>query len=75
MEFVCVLSVSGALASYGVRGNGADDYNAVLRNEGRTDIPAQMQLRRVDGQWRMEPEHEEIGKALILCIESNGVKR
>ena len=67
-----MLSVSGALASYQVFGNGADDYNAVLRNEGRTDIPAQMQLRRVDGQWDTEPRHEEIGTALIHCIEANG---
>jgi len=72
MEFVCVLSVAGALASYQVYGNGAEDYNAVLRNEGRTDLPAQMQLRRVEGRWIAEPEHEEVSRALIHCIEANG---
>jgi hypothetical protein len=74
MEFFCVLSVSGSLASYQVNQETEGAYKAVLRTGivRRDDIPAEISLQRKEEKWQAEPWHDEIVKSLIHAIESNG---
>jgi hypothetical protein len=48
MEFICVLSVGGSLASYQVRKEEMDKYTAVLKtNSGkRDDLPGEIRLKK-----------------------------
>ena len=73
MEFICVLSVSGSLASYHVQSKGENRYKALLRinNERRNDIPAEINLEKTGGKWEGQPWHEEIVSSLIHAIETN----
>jgi hypothetical protein len=73
MEFYCVLSVGGSLASYQVVKENDNRYNAALRtgSNRRDDIPQQLQLFREGDEWRAEPWHKEIVQAIIHAIESN----
>ena len=73
MEFICVLSVSGSLASYQVSKEGGNRYKATLRstNEKRTDIPAELLLQKNGAGWESEPWHEEIVTGLTHAIESS----
>lgn len=74
MEFYCVLSVGGSLASYKVQKEDNERYKAVLRtnNGRREDIPAEIILQKNKGHWTAQPPHDEIVKSLIHAIESNG---
>jgi hypothetical protein len=74
MEFFCVLSVSGSLASYHVQKESAVAYKAVLRpnNGKRDDIPAEIRLKKDGEGWQAAPWHDEIVRGLIHAIESNG---
>jgi hypothetical protein len=74
MEFYCVLSVGGSLASYQVVKEDDDSYKAALRtgSSRRDDIPEHLQLFKEEGQWRAEPWHQEVVKAIVHAIESNG---
>jgi hypothetical protein len=73
MEFFCVLSVGGSLASYQVEKLTDIEYKAVLRtNSGsRTDVPTEIILSKHAGKWQAEPWHEEIVQSLIHAIEQN----
>lgn len=72
MEFFCVLSVGGSLASYHVQKLNEEAYEAVLRitNGKRDDIPAQFSLSKGSNGWQASPHHEEIAQSLIHAIES-----
>ena len=74
MEFYCVLSVGGSLASYHVKKESEAAYKAVLRtnNGQRDDIPAEISLTKADGEWQAKPPHNEIVQSLIHAIEANG---
>lgn len=74
MEFFCVLSVGGSLASYHVQQEAGKTYKAVLRtnNGQRDDIPAEIILEKSANGWRARPWHEEIVSSLINAVESNG---
>lgn len=73
MEFFCVLSVGGSLASYQVQKESeAEEYRAVLRtnNGKRDDIPLEIMLKKVVDNWQAEPWHDEIVQSLIHAIEN-----
>ena len=73
MEFICVLSVSGSLASYHVQSEGENKYKAVLRtnNGKRDDIPSEIYLEKNNEHWESRPSHQEIVSGLIHAIETN----
>lgn len=73
MEFYCVLSVGGSLASYQVVKETDDSYKAALRpgSGRRDDIPERLQLFREGGEWKADPWHNEVVQAIIHAIESN----
>jgi hypothetical protein len=74
MDFFCVLSVGGSLASYHVQKESERTYKAVLRNNNgqRDDIPAEISLEKGPDGWQAQPWHEEIVSSLIHAVESNG---
>ena len=74
MEFFCVLSVNGSLASYHVQKQENETFKAVLRtnNGKRDDIPAEITLLKANGQWQAQPWQDEIVQSLIHAIERNG---
>lgn len=74
MEFFCVLSVDGSLASFQVRKESEVAYKAVLRttNGQWDDIPAEILLTKDNGEWQAQPPHSQIVQSLIHAIESNG---
>lgn len=74
MDFFCVLSVGGSLASYHVQKENDTVFTAVLRsnNGKRDDIPAEISLRKSNGTWQAVPWHDEIVPGLVQAIESNG---
>ncbi|HEX8313701.1 MAG TPA: hypothetical protein VF609_01830 [Flavisolibacter sp.] len=74
MEFICVLSVGGSLASYQVRKEEIDKYTAVLKtNSGkRDDLPGEIRLKKNENGWHGEPWHPEIVTGLGHAIDSNG---
>ena len=73
MEFYCVMSVGGSLASYHVQKESDVAYKAILRtnNGRRDDIPAEILLEKATGSWQAQPWHEEVVQSIILAIESN----
>lgn len=73
MEFFCVLSVGGSLASYHVQKEDELAYKAVLRNTNgkRDDIPAEISLNKVGDKWLAAPQHDDVVQSLIHAIESN----
>jgi hypothetical protein len=73
MEFYCVMSISGSLASYHVQMENDTAFKAVLRNNNgkRTDIPAEISLKKNGDAWQAEPWHEEVVQSLIHAVESN----
>lgn len=73
MEFFCVLSVGGSLASYHVQRESDKAYKAVLRtnNGKRDDIPAEIALTKKEDNWQAQPWHDEVVKSLIHAIESD----
>ncbi len=73
MEFFCVLSVGGSLASYHVQKINDLAYKAVLRtNSGsRDDVPAEIFLNKHPDKWQAEPWHEDIVPGLVHAIEQN----
>ena len=72
MEFVCVLSVNGALVSYTIIKETEEAYTASLKAGGikRNDVPEGIALKKEDGDWQAEPWHEEIIPGLTNCIEA-----
>ena len=71
MEFVCVLSVNGSLASYLVQEEEKEEYTAELKDaDKRRDIPSKMHVCKKDGEWEANPWHEEIGPAIIHAIKA-----
>ena len=75
MEFYCVLSVGGSLASYQVKKESEVAYKAVLRttNGKRDDIPAEIMLEKRGDDWLSMPKHEEIVQSLIHAIEARSL--
>lgn len=73
MEFFCVLSVGGSLASYQVQKESEATYKAVLRmvNGKRDDIPVEITLQKEGDNWKAQPHHDEIVRSLVLAIETN----
>jgi hypothetical protein len=73
MEFYCVLSVGGSLASYQLVEENSNSYKAVLRTGSgrRDDVPEQLQLHKENGEWQAEPWHMEVVQALVHAIEGN----
>ena len=73
MEFICVLSVDGSLASYLVRKETESRYTAVLRtaNGKREDVPPEISLEKGAEGWQATPSHPEIVPGLIHAIEAN----
>ena len=71
MEFICVLSVGGSLASYKVRKEGKNGYSATLRsNNGQHEnLPAELVLKKEEGNWVAEPWHEEIVSGITHAID------
>ncbi|RYZ61114.1 MAG: hypothetical protein EOO14_05840 [Chitinophagaceae bacterium] len=74
MEFFCVMSVDGSLASYLVKKESDTVYKAVLRpNNGiREDLPAEILLEKTGDGWQAQPMHEDLVQSIILAIETNG---
>ncbi|HEV7329840.1 MAG TPA: hypothetical protein VGN63_02275 [Flavisolibacter sp.] len=73
MEFFCVMSVDGSLASYLVSKESDVVYKAVLRttNGKRDDLPPEIILENAGGTWQAQPWHEEVVQSIILAIETN----
>ena len=71
MEFICVLSVAGSLASYQVRKESENHYSAVLRtnNGKRDDIPAELKLTKEGAEWAAAPWHDEIVPGITHAID------
>jgi hypothetical protein len=71
MEFFCVLSVGGSLASYKVKTEDERTFQAVLHNNhgDRTDIPSQLFLCKKEADWQVNPVHDKVVKSLINAIE------
>lgn len=74
MEFYCVLSVDGSLASYQVEIIDEVTCKAVLKTTSgrRNDIPAEIVLHKQAGDWQAQPLHDEIVQGLIKAIETSG---
>ena len=74
MEFFCVLSVGGSLASYQVKSEREDRYKATLwNNNGREDdLPPEITVEKKNNGWNVQPWHDEIANGLIRAIEANG---
>ena len=74
MEFFCVLSVGGSLASYHLKKVDETTFTAVLKTGSSRDagIPAEMTLRKNGSAWQAQPHHEEIVTGLVHAIETAG---
>lgn len=74
MEFFCVLSVDGSLASYRIQGEAGGIFKAFLRqlNGQREDIPAEISLQKGADGWIAHPWHAEVVHGLIDAVEANG---
>lgn len=71
MEFFCVLSVGGSLASYHLQQIDETTFIAVLKTGSKdTGIPSEMTLRKNGSTWQAQPHHEEIVTGLVHAIES-----
>lgn len=72
MEFFCVLSVGGSLASYHVRKESQDTYRAILKPTGtvRSDVPSEITLHKKAAGWEAYPPHNEIVQSLVNAIET-----
>lgn len=72
MEFICVFSVGGSLASYQVQSSTNHRYTANLRTAqgGRSDIPSTLTLEKTAAGWHGTPPHEEILRNLVYAIEA-----
>lgn len=74
MDFFCVFSANGSLASYRVQRESEGVYKAVLRSDSgqRDDIPAELRLQKGPGGWLASPSHDEIASNLVHALEANG---
>ncbi|WP_162944483.1 hypothetical protein [Flavisolibacter nicotianae] len=74
MDFFCVFSANGSLASYRVQREGEGVYKAVLRSDNgqRDDLPAEIWLQKEPGGWQASPPHDEITSSLVHALEANG---
>lgn len=73
MEFFCVMSVDGSLASYLVKKESDSVYKAALRstNGKREDLPSEIILEKTNGSWQAQPWRENLVQSIILAIEAN----
>jgi hypothetical protein len=73
MEFVCVLSVEGSLASYVVRQEPENRFKAVLKsyNGKQENIPPEFVLEKTGDGWEAIPWHDQIVTSLAHAIEAN----
>jgi hypothetical protein len=73
MEFTCVLSVGGSLATYIVRREDESNYLATLKtgSNPRNDIPAEIRLEKQPQGWQASPQHKEIVTGLTHAIDMN----
>jgi len=73
MEFVCVVSVKGSLASYIVQQEPENRFKAVLKNYNgkQDDIPLEFVLQKTADGWEAWPKHDEIVTSLAHAIEAN----
>ncbi|HVF98112.1 MAG TPA: hypothetical protein VM871_12355 [Flavisolibacter sp.] len=74
MEFTCVFSVGGSLATYSVQKEAINQYRATLRADqgSRADIPDRILLEKTGSGWQATPPAEEILKNLVHAIEATG---
>jgi hypothetical protein len=74
MEFFCVMSVDGSLASYLVKKESDAMYKASLRanNGKRDDLPSEIILEKKENGWQAQPMRDDLVQSLILAIETNG---
>lgn len=73
MEFVCVLSVKGSLASYMVTRENDTTYKAIQKtgNSKREDLPFEIVLEKMGpNAWQAEPWLDELIAGLTRCIET-----
>jgi hypothetical protein len=73
MEFICVLSVGGSLASYIVTKQGQGVYKATLKTgneKQRSDIPPVIEMEKTENGWQAAPWHSEIVTGLAHAIET-----
>lgn len=71
MNFICVLSVNGTLASYSITKENEQAYTAVLRsNNLRQEVlPTEIILTKTDGTWVGTPHHPLIVPSIVHAIE------
>jgi hypothetical protein len=75
MEFMCVLSVGGSLATYRLKKESETMYLALLQNAtaNGADVPAEIILTKIDNAWTGSPQHEEIVRGLGHAIEAASI--
>ena len=74
MEFFCVMSVDGSLASYLIKKESDERYKAILRtnNGKRDDLPSEIILEKKEDGWQAQPMRDDLVESIILAIETNG---
>ena len=73
MEFICVFSVGGSLASYLVKKESETTYRATLRNsQGReNNLPDIVLLERNGEGWKTNQSQPDVVHNLTQAIENN----
>ena len=73
MEFFCVFSVGGSLASYQVKQVDETTFIASLKSGSNryNGIPPEITFRKNGESWQAQPHHEEIFTALVHAIETS----
>lgn len=73
MEFICVISVSGSLASYRITKQSNTAFTASLQsgNGKRQELPERIVLTKEAEGWKANPWHDEIVPSLTHAIDSS----
>ena len=73
MEFNCVFSVGGSLASYLVKKENETTYSARLRSSHgkRDDLPDEVLLEKIEDKWNAQPWHEDVVNGITQAIDGN----
>jgi hypothetical protein len=71
-----VFSVGGSLATYEVRKESEEEYQASLKTQGgkREDIPPEIKLWKEGEIWQAQPWHEEVVSSLLQVINVSSRK-
>lgn len=59
------------MAFYQVHKESETTYKATLRGGPRSDIPAELVLKKEAGEWLAEPWNKEVMQALVHAIEAD----